>query len=417
MSVASVKTKLPLATWAKYMGLNPLHFEQVVIDTDPHCSRVYFQNEWQAADHVSREEIARAIAEAEAKIEDALGYHLAPDWEVDEWRDTIRPHSPEYVFNNYSDVRGFRQTAKAKWGYFISGGICSKSLIEADSTITFTDPDLDNYFEKATVTVNTSAVNPEEIAIYYPGHDGEDEWEIRPTQVSIALGVATIVFRRELVVKEELLNTLAMGLDQDSAAAANGYDDDDFLAGVDVYRKYNDPQTQVSMLWEPLAIGCTVCGGSGCSTCAYSIQAGCLTVRGDPRQSIVGYFPADWNSDDLVFDSTTWITSRQPDIVRLYYYSGWRNKGQRYTNRMDPAWERTVAYMAAAMLDRPPCDCAADVWMRYRQDLTLVSGDEDGKPYYRQPAGILDNPFGSRRGEVDAWRKVGQNIIASAAAL
>src|SRR3972149_7695618 len=100
MARAMTPTKLPLATWAKYMGVHPVHFGQVNMDTNPHCSDIYYQYEWQTADHTSREEIARVIAEAEAKIEEALGYRLAPSWEIDEWRPTTRPFSPEMI--NYN---------------------------------------------------------------------------------------------------------------------------------------------------------------------------------------------------------------------------------------------------------------------------------------------------------------------------
>lgn len=403
MSRSDTVTKLPLATWAKYMGLNPLHFEQVRIDGfPPLCSNIYFQHEWQTADHVSREEIARAIAEAEYKIESALGYRLAPSWEVDEWHPTQRYFRSELVNYNSADIRGLKQIVQADWGWLISGGMQVKSLISAGVVITYSDEDGDSLEETATVIVATTAVDPNEIGIYYPGKSGDDTWEIRPTEVTISGGNATIVFRREYVVIEEKLEAF------DNEGAEALYNDDTaFLSVVDVYRRYNDPQTQVSFLWEPFASGtCGSCGGSGCPICAYTIQTGCLILRGDPRSSLVGFSPASWNQDTLDFDIEPWAVARQPDIVRLYYYAGLRDKRSRYVSRMSQDWERTVAYMAAAMLDRPPCDCGADVWNHYRQDLTLTSGDEDGRPFFRPAQGIEDNPFGTRRGEVDAWRKV-----------
>lgn len=414
MARALTPTKLPLDTWARIMGMHPLHFNQVSLANEsPHCNQIMFQHEWQNYDHVSREEIARAIADAETLIEEQLGYHLAPAWEVDEWRGTHRYYRSELVNLNSSDVRGYRQTVQAKWGYFITGGIEAKDLVEEEAPIAYTDPDGDSYFERATVSVSTVAVDPSEIAVYYPGKDGDDAWEIRPIEVSIASGVATITFRRELAVIPEhfdIMDTEDVNVD--------GLDDANFLETVDVYRHYNDPQTQASFLWEPLAGGwCGSCGGSGCPTCAYNAQTGCLIVRGDPRQSIVGYSPAVWDSDDLNFTNQGWIMSRQPDIVRLYYYSGWRNKRQRYNNRMDPQWERVVARMAAANLDRPPCDCAKGDWSKWREDLTLASGDVDGQAFYRQPDGILDNPFGSCRGQVEAWRKVRQERVLTAVTL
>lgn len=414
MSLASVYTKLPLAIWAKILGIHPLHFCQVQVETNPHCDTIYYRHEWQTSDHISREEIARAILEAETKIENYLGYRLAPTWEIDEWRETVRAFHPSLVNLSASDIRGYRQAVRANWGYFISGGIQAKTLI-SNRPIGYTDTDGDLYFETATVTVVTTVTDVNEIAIYYPNKSADDAWEIRPTVVSISGGTATIVFRRELVVVEALQEDLIVPSGESNYAAADGFDNTDFLTTVDVYRKYNDPQTQVSFLWEPLATGfCETCNGTGCEACAYSAQTGCLILRGEPRHSLVAYWPASWDSAENEFTSEPFAVGRQPDIARLYYYSGWRNKRQTYLSRMDTEWERIVAYMAAAMLDRPPCDCAKGDWIKWRDDLLLTSGDEDGHGYYRDPVGILDNPFGTRRGEVYAWRKVRDLMIAKA---
>lgn len=419
MSRASIYTKLPLATWAKIMGLHPLHFEQVRIgEQDPHCDHIYFQFPWQTADHVSREEIAQAIAEAENRIETQLGYHLAPTWDVDEWREVPRLNRAGLVNLNAADSRGFRTTVQAKFGYFISGGVETKTLIDADAAIVYTDRDNDSYFETATVTVPTTVTDPREIAIYYPGHEGDDAWEIRPTQVRISGGNAVITFRRELVVIEEKLELFDI-----EGGEAIGTDDGDFLEVVDVYRHWNDPQTQATFLWEPMAGGwCGVCNGSGCETCSFSAQSGCLVARGDPRQSILSFGPADWSADDNNFSRVNWAVSRQPDIARLYYYSGWQDKRLTLNNRMDPEWERIVAYYAAALLDRPPCDCAKGDWSRWRQDLTIVKGDDEGLAVYREPGsglaygvfGDTGNPFGTRRGQVNAWLAVKHEIIGHA---
>lgn len=413
MSRASTKTKLPLDVWARIIGVHPLHFAQVRLENNPFCGDVWFQYPWQTADHASREDVAIAIADAESRIEKVLGYRLTPSWEVDEWQPTTRPYFADGFNLNSHDLRGLDQSVRANWGYAITGGREAKSLIDDNVAIVYSDNNSDGYKETATVTVPTSVLDINEIGIFYPGKDGDDAWEIRPIEVSISAGTATITFKRELAVLASLLDLYDI-----EGAEAIGTDDSDFLTVVDVYRRYNDPQTQASFLWEPFGDSCG-CNGTGCASCSYATQTGCLLLRGDPRQSILVYHPADWSSDDLEFTTATWALSRQPDIVRLYYYAGMRNKSQRYTNRMDPEWERAVTYMAAASLERPPCDCAKGDWSMWRQDLNLARGDEDGKPIYRDPGGlfgksVLDNPFGSRRGELFAWRKVRENMMSHA---
>ena len=86
MARSETQTKLSLDQFARYMGINLLHFNQVqvpsLIRTDG-CNSVIFQHEWQDSDAIGREAIARAIAEAEADIEQYAGYRLLPSWEVE----------------------------------------------------------------------------------------------------------------------------------------------------------------------------------------------------------------------------------------------------------------------------------------------------------------------------------------------
>ncbi|KKL63848.1 hypothetical protein LCGC14_2170980, partial [marine sediment metagenome] len=73
MSRAQTPTKLPLATWAKILQMNPLHFEGVNIpeQTVVYCNTAMMQHNWQASDAVSREEIADAL-ECARRIRPAL---------------------------------------------------------------------------------------------------------------------------------------------------------------------------------------------------------------------------------------------------------------------------------------------------------------------------------------------------------
>jgi hypothetical protein len=410
---ASTQTKLSLYDFSRILGINPLHFGQVTFTpssrTPAACDQAYFQYDWQDADRVSRESIAYAIAEAEELIERYLKYRLAPSWEVDEWRPTEAALRHDLFRIGHFDVRGLNQIVKAQWGHFISGGIEAKTLIQGGVAITYSDADSDGYFETATVSVAVAeGQSPCEIAVYYPGQSGDDAWEIRPIKVSIAAGVATITFRREQAVLAELLEELG-------PEPVDGTDNDSFLTQADVYRHWNDPQTQATLVWEPGA-GCT-CSGVGCAACVYSVQTACLYVRSDPKLSLVAYTPAEWDADDEEFIRRPLLSWRQPDVVRLYYYSGLRDKRKACTRDMDEQWKRTVAHFTAALLDRPPCDCGVTEWEYWREDLALSNGsDASGsqKGTYQMNFDEFDNPFGTRRGMLDAWRRVQRQAIAEA---
>jgi hypothetical protein len=280
----------------------------------------------------------------------------------------------------------------------ISGGMRASTLIAAASAIVWSDIDTDGYKETGTVTVATTVTAPCEVRLYYPGHVGAEEWEIRPVQVTIAAGVATIVFRRELAVAQVLIEALL------SPRAAVGTTDADFLSTVDVYRVWNDPQQQVQMLWEPFWSQCPSCS-DGCPACAFSSQFGCLVPR-RAETSVVAFQPATWNATTSRFDATLWGSRQQPDQLLLWYRAGLRDEQQGCPDlTMDPDWAKTVAYYASSMLDRPLCDCNPAFFKNWQQDMSFQSGaDEAG--VYRLPDEQLANPFGPRRGAINAWLKV-----------
>ena len=395
------------------MGVNPLHVNGVFLPDNPPtvCEQPWLQWAWQTADRVGREELSRAIAQAEADIEKYLGYRLIPTWEEDEWQETVRPMRRDLFNLTSTNIRGFAQTVKANWGHMVTGGVRANELIAVESPIAYTDVDGDSYAELATVSVTVAAgQDPCDIRIYFPiSHamvlaDAEDQWEIRPIEVSISGTTATIRFRREQAVLPDLQLDVIPPADDSHLRGVDGSVNGNFLTAVDVYRVYNDPQTQVLMMWEALGIGCGNCNGSGCSQCEYSTQTGCFTARGDIKQSLIGYRPATWNAADLNFDTAALAVARQPDIVRLWYYAGLREKSLACsTVEMTGEWARTVAYYAAAILDRQVCACEnVHSNIEYWQDDRAIRGAEG----LNIPTRNLDNPFGTRRGAMYAWKRV-----------
>lgn len=402
MGIATTPTKLPLATWAKILGLHPLHFEQVAYTPDSRsttlCDQALFQYSWQESDRTGREEIAQAIADAEDMLERQLGWRLTPTWESDEWKATARPNQPELQINNPRDIRGYASTIKASWAKVLTGGIEAKTLVEADAPIVWSDEDSDGYFETGTVTTTVGDVAACEIETYYPEHDGDPAYQIRPINVTVsALGVATITFRRELCVVEDILESM-------DPFPATATDDDHFLDVLDVYRHYNDPVTQVTLMWSPR--GCSECVGQGCALCAYTVQTGCIHLRSTSESAILGWSPGTYDLASDSFLPQPLVGPGAPDLARLYYRAG-HQAPRGCDTVMDPKWARIVTYLSLALLDRPGCDCTANVWAYWRQDMGISSGgDQDvvfGGAARQYSAG---NPFGTRRGAVYAWDRV-----------
>lgn len=409
MARASTRTLLPLDRWAAILGHDPLSFNQVITAAKPQtiCAGPWKQWPWQESDKISREDVAQAIAEAERILADYVGYTLLPTWVADERRGTIQPGMPGLLNLSGRNLSGFRNTVQLARGHYISGGVEAKAVIEAGATITYTDEDGDDYFETATVTVNTTVTDVCEIAVYYPGESGRDAWEVRPLRsVTITAGVATIVMWRHQLVLPDLMEALVPeAVDGDNAA--------NFLEDVDVYRHYTDPQQQVQFLWSPIPYwGSCGCGDSACVACTIASQFGCL-VGNDYRLGLVHYQPATWDAAAGGFVTAGYAAPRQPDRLRLWYRAGYQDMAQDCPAlQMEGTWERAVAYLSLTLLDRNLCGCSnlESLAEHYREDLALASSTPAESRSYRVSgtaarASILDNPFGTTRGAVYAWTR------------
>ena len=389
MARAETYTSLSLDRFARILGINPLHFNQVVVSglTEPSiCGMPIYQYSWQRANSLGREEIAQTIADAETRLCEHLGFKLKPTWCIDRYKTLPSMYDPLLAQGGYTPS-GKLISVKLNNGYVYGGGVEAKSLIESGASVTYTDSDSDGYFETATILVNTSVTSEDEIAIYYPGEGGNDAWEIRPIQVSITGGVATITCRRELLVRPELQEAF-------QPTAVDGTDNSLFLSTVDVYRKYTDQSRQVTFYWET-----TVNGSS-------SSQEGALNIR-DYRLGLCTLAPAIYSNG--TFTSTTFSQCRYPDKATIYYYGGWYYKG----TKMDPMWERVVAYYACSLLDAPICNCTPlEVFLKYwQEDISLSISSSSGSQSYTRNSRQFDCPLGTTRGAYYAWHAVTNNKI------
>ncbi len=423
MARASTRTLLPLDRWAFHLGLEPRHFNGVTTTAAPdrNCSNVWLQYAWQASDRVGREEVAEAIAQAEQDIITELGFYPLPQWTAGEVVHTVRPYDRSLSHNDsLQNGRGLYQSVKAGMGLLIAGGIKASTEIGtatvAGGTMVWTDLDGDGYDEIARITLATTVTDTDEIRCYFPSHDQEDEWEIRPLKaVSISGGNVVIDIERHLLVDPDLWEAIG-------AEAVDGDDDGNFLTSIEVYRVYHDPQQQAQLQWERIPNDCS-CGSTDCAMCAWSVQWACLQTR-NPRLGHATYQPGTWDATDEEFNAASLAVSRAPERVRLWYRSGWQwAQARRDMIEMDPLWERVITYYSVTLLDRPICDCNnvtayIDKW---RTDLAYVgSGENDGRWQMQiggRPSRVLDCPWGTMQGAVWAWQQVQRRRIGKAVEL
>lgn len=351
MARASIVTKLALDEFAQFLGINPLNFNGFSAPTHfPNnvCGEVFFQYDWQHSDRIGRETIAMAIQQAEMEMEAEAGFFLMPTWVTEERLQYPKAGIPGVFGLDMHNPKGLNKSVEAKHGHIISGGIREKTLVQAAAAIVRSDPDGDGYSEKATVVVPVTFTDTNEVRVYYAGQAGDDTYEIRPVNVSINGGNATITFKSwqvPILAALEILNVQPLNAD-----TATNYE-----TTVDVYRVRNDPSTQVQFMWEN---GDNVdCCGT-CTACQFGTQAGCFHLR-DQRIGLVVPTPGTWSIANQEFTEADMCTCRDPDQVRLWYYSGWQDTTvKRPYVEMSNYWKFAVAVFAVSKFDRPVCGCS-----------------------------------------------------------
>lgn len=404
MARASTVTWLSLDRYAEIMGIHPMWFNQCYHPTLApvgNCDNIFYQYAWQRSDAAGREDIAIAIHDAERKIADYLGYPLIPDWITDERRNTVKPYRPELrtawpVVN----VAGYNKSVMTRWGWIRSGGVRAKTQIAAATpggfpliVFAYSDADGDGFNETVTATFTPTQTGIEscDVRFYFSNTNGDDAYEIRPITVSQSGGNFTVTYK--------VWQTLSYLLSDQLQPSAISLPDLSKVLVAEAWWVRNDPQTQVSFLWE--LPQCSTCGGGGCTACQLGTQTGCLTVR-DTRRGVVTYEPATWDAASESFDAAGWAEERDPDRLRLYYYAGWRDESLTCpATQMDKQLERAVAYYATALMDRNLCGCGnvAQFAQHWRDDLAMSNAARS----YQNGARVLDSPFGSTRGALYAW--------------
>lgn len=410
-------TLLSLDRYAKVMGINPAHFWGASSpNTDPQvmpisatCSSVWFKYDWQDSDRVGRYTIAQEIANAENDIARAIGYWPAPMWITEEHVPYPRYHRPEY-FSFGADIRGRFKSINARWGRISNVGKRAVSLIGSATvgggTLSYTDEDSDGMYETATVVLPTSLLDASEIKVYHYGKNGEPGWEIRePRSKRISGGFVRIVFDSWLFINPDIYEFLPTS---DGNSLVDLGKTDSLVNAVDVYREHVDQDdAAVEFYWNPDYTGCN----ESEAACEEITQSGCLRIYNSKVGTLVAV-PASYNTSEGKWEiSNGWNGEREPDYVKIHYVSG--EPSQEYLRRfslspLSDYWAQTIAWLATARLPRPMCSCgnleALTAWL-----MTNLSENTRERSFFNTPSDI-NNPFGTRGGEVAAWRRISKLI-------
>lgn len=406
------RTLLSLPRYAKLMGINPLHFARgatpgldPIVFPDEGCNDLWFKYDWQSDDRVSWYQIATLISEAEQEIANLVKYWSAPVWIEEEAHKYTRPAMREY-HGLGSNLRGVHKGIATKYAKMIDAGRRAVSLIgtatTAGGSLVYTDEDGDSFFETVTITLPTTLSDEKEIKVYFSSTNANPDWEIRhPRSISFSGGNVVLIFDSWLFIDPDLYEDYPT---DDGMSAIDVSTVANFVASVDVYREYND-NTEVSaeFHWET---GCTICGGTGCASCQHVTQDGCAHVR-DYDLGIIVPQPASYDEDNAQWAAAAWTEGYEPDLMKLWYYAG--AEDQRYIRgySYDPLsdfWARIITWLVTARFTRPICACAGVNALVSDLRVNLIENTRE-RTFFVQ-GDILSSPFGTRKGEVMAWRRI-----------
>jgi hypothetical protein len=175
------------------------------------------------------------------------------------------------------------------------------------------------------LTVAVTFTDLNELVLYYPS---DTKYKIRPSEVTITGGVATITIPRVRLLKPEYF------VNYDSTLTARPiYDDDSyFLDTVDVVRNYLDTTTGFNLVWNPVS-----------SVCDQTVTKQLATAAIRDQRNGIAY--------STLSASSYVICSRLPDYIEVNFMRG---KYDRY-EELDSDITRAVVGVVHNYVPEEPC--------------------------------------------------------------
>lgn len=390
---------MSVSQWGDYMGLHPWHLMQLansLIPLNSKCSALVYESTWQNADRAGRVQIRQAIEEAER-----LMHQYSRVWP-----------SPRYIEATIGGPFWGRTNLSDQWlnvqlpdAELLALGPAIESDVQTVA-LTYTDEDSDGLFETATcAAVVTSGTAADQVVCRFLAADcgPVEPPEIVPRDVSVSGVNVALTFDTWDLVRPIRYQGAASGtLDPGNGAAPAATV---CATSIEVLRRRADPtgttvDTAMAVLtWEtaPYPWWAWCCSGSNASTDpAATAQAIARAVIRDARNGIVAFGEASYNNSTGEWAAVCdWRSCRPPDRITVRYQAGG-----------PVGWERTLAGLAAATLNRGVCACdgANHAIYDWQKDLSQTGATND---LYQAPPDF-DNPLGSRRGQIAAWRFLSQ---------
>jgi len=354
---------LSIAEYARLVGLNPWTLAQFgCMYTNPAgqavsfgdccsegCDAPYFEYMWNR-EKLARDEISRAIQQAELMISTQLGYWVCPKQFTEEWN--FNPQTYDNACGNglYNHC-GEPYPHNLPWAHLQQTGTQVLTLIDTVGVNrASTRPPvelLDTFTSDPFPIPDDTTVD--QICAFFTEADrlGEPllQWQIRPFNVTIDSSGGTGNWTAIISGGAYLLVVPALYLAQQPEALCAD-EDDNYVIEIDIYLKTVDRTAQGDLIW--------------CDCCEESTQPACFTIY-NRESGIIGANGATLNDDDppiLICDGATRCTcgrgATHPCKIRAHYIAGYplQPNGQ-----MDVHHALEVAHLATTLLQCNFCKC------------------------------------------------------------
>ncbi len=395
------------------MAYHPWHFWQLadneIIPVTSNCNTIVRQYAWQDVDAAGRSDILEAIANAESSLAELLTFWPMPRYA----KKTLQ-------FPQFYDHGVWRISHADGDGRWLDVNLPSEGFIDSlgpeeltllgSQAVTLSDADGDDLDETFTLAgVATTETDPDNIAVYFSSADRLDDvlenWRILPVEVTISAGSVIVTGKSWQIVRKILYEGAGLG-SIDPTVPGN------YAATLDVsVRKTNvtgitNDEAQALLIWETSTYpNWAVCCSNGADDSSTDPAAEAIGIaRAGIRNSemgIVNLGRAAYNADTGVWSAINWGICRPPDHALVRYYAGYPLENGDMAKKMQIA----VARLAAAELSNKiaACDISSREMHKWQFDLSRSNLSEE---YAFFSAVDLDNPLGTRRGHVYAWKFV-----------
>lgn len=408
-----------LEDFRRCFGWNPYHFWGLANDDVPvesKCNIVVRKYSWQQSKAAGRNEIARGIRVAEARLREHLNFSVGKRF-IEETLDYPSLYDPRMSRGLPLGANGRRLNVRLSEGFVHALGP-EMLVFDGVGAVVLSDQYNDGLIDTFTFTIPTTITDESEVAVYFAAADRldsqgpSDEYLIEPLEVSINAGMLTVTGRSWLIIRPILYEGVTKTV-LDPAVVGN------YATTLEVYQRSafqngtDASNSQVVLIWNtlpypPWAILC--CDDLSFPTgqtdpASEAFVVGRAAVRNFRRGEIVPG-QAALNTTNGLWSDISWSNGcREPDKILVRYQAG-VDKSNLKQIGIHGEWEEIVCRLAAAEVGKPICACegANKELHRWQYDRARVDGAND--EIYRTSLEDLNNPFGTRAGMIYAWHQV-----------